>query len=242
MTRNRGQTIGGTHWCLLSALLTLRRYRVPHRDEVSWCRLAVLRSTSSDVPAPSGADSPHPDRRANFERIALPVAPALYRTACRLSRRPDDARDVVQETFLRAYRTFANFEPGTNVKAWLFTILYSIVSNRWRAERRAPDELAVDDLESRFGAALASEQVNAEQALLQRLEASPEVDRALQGLPDAQRATILLVDVEELTYEEAAAVLECPVGTVRSRLARGRKQLYVALAEFARRSGALRDK
>ena len=183
-----------------------------------------------------------PHRRDDFERVALPVAPALYRTAHRLSRRPEDAKDLVQETFLRAYRTFDNFREGTNVKAWLFTIMYSIVANRWRAERRAPDEVAVDDMESRFGAAIASTDRGPEQSLLARLDAAPEVDRALRDLPDAQRATVLLVDVEELTYEEAAAALDCPVGTVRSRLARGRKQLFVTLTEYARRTGALRDR
>jgi RNA polymerase sigma-70 factor (ECF subfamily) len=185
---------------------------------------------------------PGPHRREEFERLALPVAAALYRTAHRLSSRPDDAQDLVQETFLRAYRTFENFREGTNAKAWLFTILYSIVANRWRAERRAPDELAVDDVEARFGAAVASADRGPEQSLLARLDAAPEVDRALRSLPDAQRAAVLLVDVEELTYDEAAAVLECPVGTVRSRLARGRQQLYLSLTEYARRTGALRNR
>jgi len=181
------------------------------------------------------------DRRQAFERLALPFAPALYRTAHRLVGRPDDASDVVQETFLRAYRTFDNFEPGTNAKAWLFTVLYSIVSNRWRAERRRPEEVTVDDVESRFGMALASPEANSEQALLARLEASAEVDEALRALPDNQRLVVLLVDVEELSYEEAAAVLACPVGTVRSRLARGRRQLFVLLSDYARRTGAVRD-
>ncbi len=172
----------------------------------------------------------------------MPFAPMLYRTARRIAGRPDDASDLVQETFLRAYRTFANFQDGTNAKAWLFTIMYSIASNQWRADRRAPIEVPVEEVERRFGAALASEAGDAEQLMLARLEASPEVDRALRDLPEAQRAAVVLVDVEELTYEEAATVLECPVGTVRSRLARGRKQLFVALADYARRTGALRDR
>jgi RNA polymerase sigma-70 factor (ECF subfamily) len=202
---------------------------------------AIAPSDTVNVPTPSRPRSPHVDRRGDFERIALPVAPALYRTAHRLSR-PEDASDLVQETFLRAYRTFDNFQEGTNAKAWLFTIMYSILANRWRAERRASDDVAVDYVEKRFGAALASPQMNAEEVLLARLDASPEVDKALRELPDAQRAAVLLVDVEELTYEEAAAVLDCPMGTVRSRLARGRKQLFVALTEYARRIGALRDR
>ena len=84
----------------------------------------------------------------------MPFAPMLYRTARRITGRPDDANDLVQETFLRAYRTFANFQDGTNAKAWLFTIMYSIVSNQWRADRRAPVEVPVEELEGRFGVAL----------------------------------------------------------------------------------------
>jgi len=172
----------------------------------------------------------------------MPFAPMLFRTARRIAARPDDASDIVQETFLRAYRTFANFQDGTNAKAWLFTIMYSIVSNQWRADRRAPVEVPVDELEGRFGAALSAGQPDAEQVMLARLDASPEVDRALRDLPDTQRAAVLMVDVEELTYEEAAAVLDCPVGTVRSRLARGRKQLFVTLADYARRTNAVRGR
>jgi RNA polymerase sigma-70 factor (ECF subfamily) len=179
------------------------------------------------------------DRRARFEEVALPVAPALYRTAHRLSRRAEDARDLVQETFLRAYRTFDSFAEGTNARAWLFTILYSIVANRWRAEGRVPGEVPMETLDPSGERVLASREPDAEQALLSRLDATPEIDRALRALPETQRAAVLLVDVEELTYEEAARVLDCPVGTVRSRLARGRRQLLVSLTEYARRTGVL---
>jgi RNA polymerase sigma-70 factor (ECF subfamily) len=172
----------------------------------------------------------------------MPFAPMLFRTARRIAARPEDADDLVQDTFLRAYRTFDNFQDGTNAKAWLFTIMYSIASNQWRADRRAPIEVPVEEVSQRFGAALAAEGRDAEQSMLARLEASPEVDRALQELPDAQRAAVVMVDVEELTYEEAATVLGCPVGTVRSRLSRGRKQLFVALAAYARRTGVFRDR
>ncbi|MEZ5286769.1 MAG: sigma-70 family RNA polymerase sigma factor [Vicinamibacterales bacterium] len=188
---------------------------------------------------------PHPARRRQARRVRTAGDAArggAYRTAYRLVGRPEDASDVVQETFLRAYRTFDNFRPGTNAKAWLFTVLYSIVSNRWRAERRSPEEVTVDDVESRFGAALASPDASSEERLLARLESSAEVDAALRALPDGQRAAVLLVDVEDVSYEDAAAVLGCPIGTVRSRLARGRRQLFVTLEEYARRTGALRDR
>lgn len=181
---------------------------------------------------------PSVDRRAAFEAIALPLAGALYRTGLRLTRQPSDAADLVQETFLRAYRTFDSFEDGTNAKAWLFTILYSIVANRWRRDQRSPELLSMDDVERRFDRAMAEEAEDVERALLARLEASPEIDAALAALPEAYRAAILLVDVEELTYEEAATALACPVGTVRSRLARGRKLLFLSLREYARRIGA----
>ena len=181
------------------------------------------------------------DRRADFEAVALPVSPALYRTARRLSRQPEDASDLVQETFLRAYRTFDSFRHGTNAKAWLFTILYSILANRWRRAAQAPAEISLDDVDTRFGRVLAAEAVHVERELISRLGASPEIDKALRDLPEAYRAAVLLVDVEELSYEEAAVALECPVGTVRSRLARGRKQLYLALRDYARRTGVLQD-
>lgn len=188
---------------------------------------------------PGGAGE---DRRSLFERVALPHAPALYRTARRLSPRPADASDLVQETFLRAYRTFDNFQEGTNAKAWLFTIMYSIMANVWRRDQRVPEEVPMEDVEARFGHALASDAVDAEHELLRRLDASPEIGSALRQLPDAYRDAVLLVDVEDLTYEEAAAALACPVGTVRSRLARGRKQLFVALREYARHSGTGQDR
>ena len=180
------------------------------------------------------------DRRAAFEQLAMPHARALHRTAQRLTSSVEDASDVVQETFLRAYRTFDNFRPGTNEKAWLFTILYSIMSNRWQSARRVPDEVQVDDLEARFAAGGTGEGSNGERALLERLGATPEIHRALEELPESYRAAVLLVDVEELTYEEASTVLACPIGTVRSRLARGRRLLFAALSEYAVRSGVIR--
>jgi RNA polymerase sigma-70 factor (ECF subfamily) len=174
--------------------------------------------------------------RAEFEDWALPIAPALYRTAHRLSRRPEDARDLVQETYLRAYRTFGNFQPGTNVRAWLFTILYSILNNEWRRRRRAPEEVPLEVVEERFATALRAAGPDAESGLLQRLGASPEIESALRSLPEEYRAAILLVDVEDLSYEEAAEILSCPVGTLRSRLHRARKLLFAALRDYAVRN------
>lgn len=172
-------------------------------------------------------------RREDFETTALPFARPLYATALRITGRAEDAFDVVQETFLRAFRTFDNFTAGTNPKAWLFTILRSVSANRWRRERRQPLMVPLEDWERRFGP-LAAEGPPAGDA------ASEEVSRALEGLPEDFRLVVLLVDVEGLTYEEAAAALACPLGTVRSRLARARRALYVELHDYARKAGYAR--
>lgn len=171
-------------------------------------------------------------RRARFEQVIAPHYPILYRTARRLARSDPDGQDLVQETCLRAFRTFDGFTPGTNAKAWLFTILYSVFINRTRRARHEPEPMPGDQIDARYAGHV---EASVAAPVVQWTE--PEVERALDALPDTFRAAVLLVDVEELTYEEAATVLTCPVGTVRSRLFRGRKLLMVSLAEFASRAG-----
>jgi RNA polymerase sigma-70 factor (ECF subfamily) len=183
------------------------------------------------------------DRRARFEATALPYLRALHCAAIHLVRQPEDARDLVQETFLRAYRTFDGFTPGTNCKAWLLTILYSVFVNRYRKAQREPPAVSLDDLEARFegffgGTAAGRAPVDWDSG---PLPTGPEVASALAGLPDPYRDAVLLVDVQELTYEEAAVALNCPVGTVRSRLFRARKLLFVALHDYARRTGYVKE-
>jgi RNA polymerase sigma-70 factor (ECF subfamily) len=178
------------------------------------------------------------DRRRQFEAIALPLMQRLYNTALHLTGDADDAADVLQDTYLRAYRTFDNFRPGTNARAWLFTILYSVFINRRRKRRREVGPLPPDELEQRFH--LSVEQPSHDAVGYPEAWGSawpPEVQKALGALPDAFRAAVLLVDVEELTYEEAATALDCPVGTVQSRVFRGRRMLCSALAEYARQAG-----
>jgi RNA polymerase sigma-70 factor (ECF subfamily) len=177
------------------------------------------------------------EKRRRFESTALPFLRDLFNVARRLTHRDEDARDLVQETCLRAYRTFDNFRPGTNCKAWLFTILYSIFINRYRKARREPEPVSIEELEERFHRTLAVE-TDAGAAVGW---SDPEVEAAFEQLPESFRDVLLLVDVEELSYEEAAAALACPVGTVRSRLFRGRQQLYASLLEYARRIGYLRE-
>lgn len=179
------------------------------------------------------------DLRTEFEQLVLPVLPALYRTARRLALRPEDANDFVQDTCLRAYRTFAHFQPGTNGKAWLFTILYSVCTNAWHREKGRQWDIPVHEIEERFAGPAGSGPRDEELALLRQFDASPHIDAALAGLPEPFRAAVLLVDVEELSYEEAAKALGCPVGTLRSRLFRARKQLFLALADQAVERGKL---
>jgi RNA polymerase sigma-70 factor (ECF subfamily) len=179
------------------------------------------------------------DRRGEFEAVALTLLPVVYRTAVGLSGNADEARDLVQDTYLRAYRTFENFAPGTNCKAWLLTILHSVFVNRYRKARRDPlalvhgDEAALDQM---AGPNPSHEGVDA----LGRTTTDAEIERALAQLPEEYRVTVLLVDVEELSYEEAATVLQCPIGTIRSRLARARKMLAASLREHAKRAGYVR--
>ncbi len=177
-----------------------------------------------------------PSKRARFEAEALPLLSAVHGYALRLTRNAEAARDLVQETFLRAYRTFDNFRSGTNCKAWLFTILYSIFVNRYRKERREPRMVSFEEIEARFRQALETPDAG-RSASGAPVWTDPDVEEALGELPEAFRATVVLVDVEDFTYEEAAAAMNCPVGTVRSRLSRARKMLFAALHEHALRVG-----
>jgi RNA polymerase sigma-70 factor (ECF subfamily) len=181
------------------------------------------------------------ERRQRFEATALPLLSAVYAYGIRLSRNAETARDLVQETYLRAYRTFDNFRPGTNCKAWLFRILYSIFVNRYWKRQREPKTVPLEEIENRFQATLqANDDIQA--AGRNPIWTDPDVEAALDELPEAFRATVILVDIEDFTYEEAAAAMNCPVGTVRSRLCRARKMLFVALHEHARRAGYVKEK
>ena len=166
----------------------------------------------------------------------------VLNSARHLARREEDARDLTQETYLRAYRTFDNFQPGTNCKAWLFTILYSIFVNRYRKQQREPKTIPIEDLEERFHRSLQDSGLNTSQeAGAPPRWSDSEITGALGELPESFRTTVLMVDVEELTYEEAARALDCPVGTVRSRLFRARKLLFTSLEGRARRDGYLKE-
>jgi RNA polymerase sigma-70 factor, ECF subfamily len=192
----------------------------------------------------NAAGSAHDPVRMQFEAVAVPLLAVVYRAALRFTRHADDARDVTQETFLRAFRTFDRFQPGTNCKAWLLTIAYSVFVNRYRRQQREP-VIAVDDVdlvhERSHATSLASSSASTTSAFESAFEGAgisdPVIEDALNRLPEAFRSAVILVDVEELTYEEAADVLACPVNTLRSRLFRGRRLLWTALREYAGRQG-----
>jgi RNA polymerase sigma-70 factor (ECF subfamily) len=159
---------------------------------------------------------------------------ALYSAAMRMTRNPADAEDLVQETYLKAFRSFHRFQQGTNLKAWLYRILTNTFINSYRARKRRPQETDIDDVEDLYlyrrlaGAAASSAGRSAEDEVLDRF-GDGDVKQALESLPEQFRITVLLVDVEGLSYKEIAEVLGVPIGTVMSRLHRGRRALQKAL-------------
>ena len=176
--------------------------------------------------------------QARFSELAMEYMPSLYSTALRMTRNVADAEDLVQETYLRAYRGFGGFEEGTNLKAWLYRILTNTFINTYRAKKRRPDETDIEDVEDLYlyrrlgGLETALAGRSAEDELLDRFTDS-EVKEALDALPESFRLAVLLADVEGFAYREIADILEIPIGTVMSRLHRGRKALQKRLYEFA---------
>jgi RNA polymerase sigma-70 factor (ECF subfamily) len=178
--------------------------------------------------------------RAEFSRVALPHLDQVYTTALYLGGDPDRAADLVQETFLRALRFFHRFEPGTNCRAWLLTILHNTLRNRYRAELRERSQADIDDPLIGAEATRAANPGGNPETLVLETVLDAEVADALKALPENFRSAIVLVDLQDLTYEEAARALDCPIGTVRSRLSRGRTLLHGRLESYARRRGVLK--
>jgi len=183
---------------------------------------------------PGGAPS---RKQAEFAALALPHMDSVYTTCLYLTRDPDEAQDLLQETFLRAYRFWHQFTPGTNCRAWLLTIAHNAFRTRLRDRHR---QHATEELEQAGRgsnpAPIEGAPPNPEDIVLGRVLDS-EIEDALRALPQEYLEAVLLVDIQELSYEEAARVLDCPVGTVRSRLSRGRHMLHAALRDYARRHG-----
>jgi RNA polymerase sigma-70 factor, ECF subfamily len=176
--------------------------------------------------------------RAHFAEQAMEHMGSLYSAALRMTRNAADAEDLVQETYLKAYRGFGGFEEGTNLKAWLYRILTNTFINTYRAKKRRPDETELEEVEDLYlyrrlgGLEAATAGRSAEDELLEWFTDS-EVKEAVESLPEQFRLAVLLADVEGFSYKEIAEILDVPIGTVMSRLHRGRKSLQKRLYDFA---------
>ena len=175
------------------------------------------------------------DRRATFECLAKEYAPALYRAALQMTRNADDAQDLLQDTLLRAYSAFDSFTPNTNFRAWALRILTNGYINLYRRRGNIAFSAWEEAFEEGWKGAttLTSLMCEEPERVLLSQKMSEEIEVALSQLSEEIRLTLLLVDVEQLSYEEAAQALEIPIGTVRSRLNWGRKQMRTLLREFA---------
>ncbi len=173
-----------------------------------------------------------------FVKEAIPHMDSLYNFALKMTNDSDDASDLLQETYLKAYRFFDKFERGTNCKAWLFRIMKNSFINIYRKNIREPDKIDYDEVENFY------ENIKSDSATPNDLERElfenvldDEAMTAVQSLPDDFRTVILLCDIEGFTYEEIADFIDCPIGTVRSRLHRARKMLAVKLHNYAKKKG-----
>jgi len=182
--------------------------------------------------------------RAEFADQAMQFAPQLYSAALRLTRNSADAEDLVQETYLRAWRSFAGFEQGSNLRAWLYRILTNTFINKYRAAQRRPAETGLDNIEDlylyrRIGSLDTARGNRSAEDTMFDLFTDDEVKAALEELPEKFRLPVLLADVEGFAYKEIANILDVPEGTVMSRLHRGRKAMHKLLYDFASERGLI---
>jgi RNA polymerase sigma-70 factor (ECF subfamily) len=173
-------------------------------------------------------------------------APQLFSTAMRMTRNRSDAEDLVQETFIKAWRSFATYQQGTNLRAWLFRIMTNTYINKYNAQQRKPTETELDDVEElflykRLGAVDQSQLSQSTEDQMLSLFTDDEVKKALEELPEQFRIPVLMSDVEGFSYKEIAEILEIPLGTVMSRLHRGRKAMQKMLYEYAKKRGLINE-
>lgn len=194
---------------------------------------------ATDTPDVDLASETAAERAARFERDAWPLLDQLYGAALRMTRNPADAEDLVQEAFMKAYAKFDSYTPGSNLKAWLYRILTNTFITSYRKQQRRPAQYPTAEFTDAQFLQDATQQGGMRSAEIEALEALPdaEIKRALDELNDDYRMVVYLADVEELPYKDIAEMMDTPVGTVMSRLHRGRKQLRGKLADVARERG-----
>jgi RNA polymerase sigma-70 factor (ECF subfamily) len=217
---------------------------LPRRSPVLSFAMSIPTSSAASPPPSDLGHAETPDERhARFETEALQFLDQLYAAALRMTRNPADAEDVVQETYAKAYASFHQFTPGTNLKAWLYRILTNTYINSYRKKQREPLTVPDDDtsdwyLYDKLGAS--NVEASAESEVLEKIP-DEDVQRALEDLPEGFRMAVLLADIEGFSYKEIAEIMGVPIGTVMSRLHRGRKALQKALWETVRERGLVTD-